>query len=442
MKTQTSLSTSLNTQAARLILVLLFIFAAGAANGQLTDALKIKIAKGSYSDEAVIRFIDGGTNGFDSNYESWKLFSTNAAVPNIYSKDSLDDKLAINALAPFNESVTVDVYLKIGTAGTYSISSTILGAFAPGTRMMLKDLTTNISYDLRTGTVHTFSLPVLSSSSAARFRVIFSYPAYVEVEPVTCTECTDGTAEIVKSGETTWNYSVVNASGSVVRSGAADSSVTILDGMAAGNYTATITNNFSCSENKTFSIVIEPITLGATFIDVEAVRNEGNVAITWTTGMETNTDFFSVERSGDGVDFENIDRVGAAGHSSVVRSYSSVDMNSKSGVAYYRVKLTDNNGSISYSKVTSVRSSVQGALTVFPIPAVDNMNVIMEGNNGSEVVISISDMSGRVVFTETVTPDSDRNIYQIPVTSQFTSGVYIITSVDKEKSLSQKIVIQ
>ena len=32
---------------------------------QITDALKIKIARGSYSDETIIRFVAGAAKGFD-----------------------------------------------------------------------------------------------------------------------------------------------------------------------------------------------------------------------------------------------------------------------------------------------------------------------------------------------------------------------------------------
>src|SRR3989337_1631308 len=82
----------------------------------ITDALKIRIARGSYSDETIIRFVAGATNGFDGSYDAWKLFSANAAVPNIFSKDNVGDELTINAMPEFISSIIQDVFLKIGTA--------------------------------------------------------------------------------------------------------------------------------------------------------------------------------------------------------------------------------------------------------------------------------------------------------------------------------------
>ena len=220
----------------------------------ITDALKIKIAGNGYSDETIIRFVAGATEGFDASYDAWKLFSTNIAVPNIFSKDNAGDELTINAMPEFTASLYKDVFLKIGTAATYSITSSEDGAFAPGVCIMMKDLVTGIVYDMRTSNTYFIALPVIAKTDPARFRVFFSYPADVQTSRASCNNCDDGTATIKKAGESNWLYSVVNSSGNTIASGIASGATQLINALAVGNYTATISSDYTCAETKTFSI--------------------------------------------------------------------------------------------------------------------------------------------------------------------------------------------
>ncbi|MBI3500764.1 MAG: T9SS type A sorting domain-containing protein [Bacteroidetes bacterium] len=161
----------------KLFAVSVFILCFQMMNAQVTDALKIKIARASYSDETIIRYLDSATFGFDSNYDAYKLFSFNAAVPNIFTKDSAAEELSINAMPEFSTRTTTDVFLKIGTAGTYSITPEETGPFTSGVCIKMKDLSTGQLYEMRTASTYTISLPVIAQTAPARFRVYFSYPA-------------------------------------------------------------------------------------------------------------------------------------------------------------------------------------------------------------------------------------------------------------------------
>jgi hypothetical protein len=85
--------------------------------------------------------------------------------------------------------------------------------------------------------------------------------------------------------------------------------------------------------------------------------------------------------------------------------------------------------------------TAQGTLSVFPIPSVDQMNVSIEGSQDVQVSITLSDMTGKAVYTETVVPTSNQATYQVLVTG-FTPGVYMVTAVGMEKSYSQKVIIE
>ena len=235
------------------VITICFLLTAGNSYA-ITDALRIRIAKGTYSDETIIRFVAGATNGFDGSYDAWKLFSSNAAIPNIFSKDNIGDMLSINAMPSFTASLYTDVFLRIGTADTYSITPSEAGAFAQGVCIMMKDLVTGQFYDMRTSNTYLIPLPVIAKTDPARFRVFFSYPASVQTTSASCTNCTDGSATFTKAGESSWQYLVVNSSGSVAASGTSSSASYVISNLAAGAYTAAISSDYACTSTMPFTI--------------------------------------------------------------------------------------------------------------------------------------------------------------------------------------------
>jgi sugar lactone lactonase YvrE len=74
-----------------------------------------------------------------------------------------------------------------------------------------------------------------------------------------------------------------------------------------------------------------------------------NVELNWTTATETNNFGFSIERRSEESEFEEIGFVKGNGTSTLINSYSFIDLKPLSGVVYYRLKQIDLDGSINYS---------------------------------------------------------------------------------------------
>ncbi|NOS55365.1 MAG: hypothetical protein HOP37_03805 [Cyclobacteriaceae bacterium] len=62
---------------------------------------------------------------------------------------------------------------------------------------------------------------------------------------------------------------------------------------------------------------------------------------TWTTASELNADFFEVQRSKEGVEYESIGKVKAFGTTTLTQRYSFADTNPFDGVSYYRLRQVD-----------------------------------------------------------------------------------------------------
>lgn len=115
---------------------------------------------------------------------------------------------------------------------------------------------------------------------------------------------------------------------------------------------------------------------------------EGRVDIEWVTASEWNNDFFTIERSKDGIDFEEVARVDGAGNSTSTLYYQSVDFNPYQGTSYYRLKQTDFDGQTKTFEAVSVNIQDLDML-VWPNPASSNDRINCSGN------FEVFDMSGR-----------------------------------------------
>jgi hypothetical protein len=86
----------------------------------------------------------------------------------------------------------------------------------------------------------------------------------------------------------------------------------------------------------------------------DALKEGSIVHLSWVTATEQENDHFTIERSSDGVTFEDVLRIEGAGNSTTQRRYDAVDEKPLSGVSYYRLRQTDWNGTQTVSEVVVV----------------------------------------------------------------------------------------
>ncbi len=143
------------------------------ANATLSDALKIRIVNGTYSDETVVRFLSAATPGFDADYDAYKIISVAPSIPSVFTNIDPSSHLSINALPALVERTDVDLYTYIKTAGNYTFQSIELGSFAAGSRIVLEDKQTGMSYSFRDGSTTVIYLNANLVTAASRFTLHF-----------------------------------------------------------------------------------------------------------------------------------------------------------------------------------------------------------------------------------------------------------------------------
>lgn len=112
---------------------------------------------------------------------------------------------------------------------------------------------------------------------------------------------------------------------------------------------ATLQSNTSCAFDPTI-LPIELLVFSAKAIDSQVLLN-------WSTATELNNDYFTIERSVDGTNWEVVDFVTGQGTTAQQSNYELMDKRPFLGLSYYRLKQTDYDGDYSYSSIAAVTVS-------------------------------------------------------------------------------------
>lgn len=108
-------------------------------------------------------------------------------------------------------------------------------------------------------------------------------------------------------------------------------------------------------------------TLPVELLFFRAVPDGEEVRLNWATASEFDNDHFTVQRSRNGVDFEDFAEVPGAGHSQHTLFYDKQDPHPYAGLSYYRLIQTDTDGTTDISPIVAVRMD-EGDWTFYPNP--------------------------------------------------------------------------
>lgn len=174
--------------------------------------------------------------------------------------------------------------------------------------------------------------------------------------------------------------------------------------------------------------IIPTVPLPIELLSFDAVQNEENVSLFWSTASEINNSYFIVERSKDGVYWNDILEVEGAGNSSTIITYQDIDYEPLLGVSYYRLRQVDFDGNFSYSKIETVNFEEQydNTIIAYPNPAKDM--ITFTGNIDQYAVFNII---GQNVQLKINSLGKENSLLILDI-SNLSSGVYVLKTKDNK----------
>lgn len=174
-------------------------------------------------------------------------------------------------------------------------------------------------------------------------------------------------------------------------------------------------------------------------ITFNATAKGNSVVLNWQTAAEINNDYFTIERSMDTKNWEEILYITGAGNSNKTETYTSTDLNPLNGTVYYRLKQTDFDGKFEYFNVVAVNLEKESThkIAVYPNPANANTSVAVEHNfnENSTITISVKNIEGKEM-TSFISGKSKNAIEGLP------KGLYFVTVSTESTQQTEKLIIQ
>jgi len=190
------------------------------------------------------------------------------------------------------------------------------------------------------------------------------------------------------------------------------------------NYLEVVTTSFS-------EFWIQGILLPVELVDFQAINKQREVELKWQTATELNSDYFEVQRSRDGVQFDPIAKIQAAGTTSVPQNYIYMDTQPSGGYVYYRLEQFDIDNTSTYSNVAVVYRKSSGVnFSIFPNPAKDELFINYKDVVSGDLRCKIYNILGKEVCNMTWAIPTNERI-EVPI-SQLSEGVYLIQLINGE----------
>jgi hypothetical protein len=150
--------------------------------------------------------------------------------------------------------------------------------------------------------------------------------------------------------------------------------------------------------------------------------------LTWETASERNNDFFAVERSPNGIDWDVLELIDGAGSSAELLSYETYDNYPLKVISYYRLKQTDFDGKARYSAIKSISNTED--LMVLPNPG-NGIFYVSGLSERKENQVLVMDVTGKTIanyktedaMLQMNLEDHPAGIYYVKVNEEFTMKI-------------------
>jgi hypothetical protein len=181
--------------------------------------------------------------------------------------------------------------------------------------------------------------------------------------------------------------------------------------------------------------VLLPINL----LSFTGICDRQNIVLKWSTATETNNNYFTVQRSADGINWQVAGTTQGSGSSSVSHTYSFTDtQQSAQAFSYYRLGQTDFAGNNEYGNIIGIEKCVSDGtenLFIYPNPSGGKFDILVTGDNNHISYTEIFNSLGEKVYQSSGLQSNFDLSNKAP-------GIYFIQIYLNSKMISREIVLE
>jgi hypothetical protein len=388
------------------------------------DMIRFIVKGQNQYDETLFGYKQDATPGFDVEFDAVKMRSPIPTAPSLTQVVN-GKEMAMNFVSNNNRNAKIELRFLTATNGDYTLSVEGLNLFPANECVILRDLKTGESVDLRA--VNSYNFYAFNNDNEVRFVIEVSSPLTVNTKDVSCGNTNDGAIEIqqIVNG---WKYDITNSNGVIIANDV-PASMNTFNNLGPGNYNIKFDNGGTCNTlAQNVTIEAAPTVKAAAVIsEVQVVNNTMKVMFNNNSENGTSTWDF-----GDG---------------EIVTSKSAVVEHVYQNKGTYTVKLNVKSGACSETQNIVVRPAEEAVVKIQNanneqiklLPLSDDTYQIHFNFEDEQVLnVDIMNAAGQVISKENVI--AKNNIHTLNLKA-FAQGVYFINIYNsKGNLLNAKIV--
>ena len=169
------------------------------------------------------------------------------------------------------------------------------------------------------------------------------------------------------------------------------------------------------------------------------------IELKWQTSWEKNNDYYTIEKSSNGLNYIELATVEGKGTTEFTSDYTFIDPLPLSGNNYYRLTQTDYDGSYEIFNPIMVQYEKEGSLMkIYPNPVVNQeVNLIvnpdlLRGENNNTYIV-VRSITGEIIHQQSI--PTDHLGEKISLNKRFESGMYIVVLHSPYGNSSEKLII-
>jgi hypothetical protein len=174
------------------------------------------------------------------------------------------------------------------------------------------------------------------------------------------------------------------------------------------------------------------------------ISDKKEVDLSWTTMMESNVDHYEIQRSGDGMNFQDIDSVQSQMKISTNEyqlKYNYADTHPLTGISYYRVKVVGKNGSHNQSPVVQMNYNLIEGTRIYPTLIQNNMVFVESDKNLRFAKMEFFDLSGKKISETNWESLNGRQNAELSKSGTLPTGTYIARLTSNGQNVKTQLVI-
>jgi hypothetical protein len=180
------------------------------------------------------------------------------------------------------------------------------------------------------------------------------------------------------------------------------------------------------------------------FKNFKGVVIDQQIELSWATMMESGIDYYEIQRSGDGMNFVDIDQLDSKmtiSTNDFQLNYQYADAHPLPGTSFYRIQIVGKDGSINQTTVVQVINSAITGTRIYPTVVQSNTLFVESDKNLREVKMEFFDLSGNKISETNLPSLNGRQTVHLSKAGNLPTGTYVARLTSNGQNVKSQLVI-